>query len=229
MGWVSRPWFAIVAGGALLVVIAAVALRLQVTIPSDPAAVPIARAILAGPVGPYPTDQPFPTDGSDPDPQVNASSPYGQACLDRMTSGSGWLDLCWEAYRFGRDADPKKDYYLLRLYGSHQGFRWLVVRSELIGTPGDNVYDVWPDGTYEGACGKEPVNLLVPLAALGEDDVCGRTEAHLGAGHWSHALTWTCEDCLFANSDTRGIAMYAVVGMPEGSIPTWDLFADAGS
>lgn len=224
-----RRWLAIVAGGALLVVIAAVVLRLQVTVPGNAATVPVARAILTGPVWPDVTQQPLPTDGSDPEPEGLANAPYGGECLDRLSSGSGWLDLCWQASRLGGETDPTKDMYLLRLYGSHEGLRWLVVRSQLVATPGDTIYDVWPAGTYQGACRSEPVSMLVPMAALAEDDVCGRTEADLDVGHWSHRLVWTCEGCLIASSDTRGLSMYTVIGTPEGAVPAWDLFATLGS
>jgi hypothetical protein len=229
MGRVSRPWLAIAAVGASLVVIAAVAIRLQVAIPSDATSIPITRAILAGPVAADATEQPVPSDGSDPELEQEPPSPAGQACLSRMSRGSGWLDLCWEGYRYGGDADPTKDYYVLRVYGSHQGLRWISIRSQLIGTPGDNVYDVWPDGTYEGGCRQEPVSLLVPMSALAADDICGRTEAHLDFDHWSHDVVWTCEGCLIPDSDTRGVALYTVVGMPAGTVPSWDLFANGGS
>jgi len=160
---------------------------------------------------------------------VAVSSPSAQACLARIASGSGWLDLCWEAYRVGGDADLQKDYYLLRLHGSHEGLRWLTVRSQLIGTPGDNVYDVWPDGTYAGGCRKEPVSLPVPLFDLAADDVCGRTVARRDFDHWSHQLAWTCDGCMIPGSDTNGVSMYTVVGMAEGMVPSWDVFANAGS
>jgi hypothetical protein len=220
-----------VAVGALVVGVLVVAVlpRLQVAVPGDAAARPIARTSLTGPSAPDPTEQPMPTDGADVDPQPDTVSPHGGECLARMTSGSGWLDLCWAADRFGHDADPQKDYYLLRLSGSHEGLRWLVVRSQLVDPHGASFIDAWPDGIFEGPCRQESVSLLVPMAALGESDVCGRTDGHADWETWSHRLTWTCEGCLVPGPDTRGLSMDVVVGVAEGTIPRWDLFASLGS
>lgn len=104
-----------------------------------------------------------------------------------------------------------------------------MVRSELVGEPGERVIDAWPDGIYEGPCRQETVSMLVPMSALTRADVCGRTEGHLEVGARSHRVVWLCEGCLFPGSDMRGLGIYSVVGMPEGMIPNWDVFAEIGS
>ena len=130
--------------------------------------------------------------------------------------------------QLANEADAPTDYYVLRLYGSHEGLRWIAVNSRLAGSPVDAFLDAWPNGTYQGPCRREPVSMLVPLSDLPADDVCGRTEGHVIAATWSHEVTWTCEGCLIPDATTRGISLYAVVGSPSGTVPTWDVFADVG-
>jgi hypothetical protein len=217
MARTSRRSLAIL--GVVAVLIAALVLRRQVTIPSDASSPPVARAALVAVVKPDTDTQSVPANGV----------PAGQACLTRISGGNGWLDLCWSGSWYGRKADGSTDYYLLRLYGSHQGFRWLSLRSLMIGTLGDGFLDSWPDGMYEGACRQEPVGMLVPLIALAPDDICGRTEGHANASNRSAVLSWTCDGCLVPDGSTRGVSMYAVVGGPAGDVPSWDRFANGGS
>jgi hypothetical protein len=209
-------------GAAAIAILAATAIFVvarRPSIPADAAATRMAQATLSEILVTDPSSVPQPVP-----PQR-----HGGACLPRIQRGAGWLDLCWEATQIVPDEDPSKDYYQLRMYGSHGGLRWVVLRSQLVGTPGDNVYDIWPDGIYQGACRLEQVSMLVPLDPVSPGDICGRTEAHLDFEHWSHDLVWTCEGCLVPEADTKGISLYAVIGTPEGTLPSWDLFADAGS
>src|SRR5689334_25047412 len=81
-------------------------------------------------------------------------------CLDRASWGPGWADLCWQAWRLTDETDPSKDYYALTMYGSFQGVRWLVIRSDLAGQPAGGAFDGWPDGTYEGDCRNVTVQLM---------------------------------------------------------------------
>jgi hypothetical protein len=184
--------------------------RLPPRIPTTAAATPVARATLGE----------VPQGG------------FGVACLDRLTWGSGWADLCWQASREPQEADPEKDYYLLRFYGSFEGLRWLVVHSDLVGEPGDGVFDGWPTGTFTGPCQDVPVDMMVPLQPIGTETLCGHLTAGPDAGpgsSWSQRVTWTCERCLLSDDATRPISLYTEVGVPEGSLPVWDLFADGGS
>lgn len=217
MARMSRPSVVII--GVIAVLAAALAIRLQITIPSDATSPPVAHAVLVALVEPGTDTQSVPVNGV----------PAGQACLPRIAGGSGWLDLCWSGSWYGRTADGTTDYYLLRLYGSHQGLRWLSLRSLMIGTLGDGLFDAWPDGTYQGACRPEPVGMLVPLIDLAPDDICGRTEGHPDARNRSAVLTWTCEGCIIPDGSTRGVSLYTVVGVPAGDVPSWDVFANVGS
>ena len=213
----------------LVVVIAAIAVTLSWIRPSidaEAASDPIARTVLTGQVSPDVTEGPIPS-GVAPD-DLTPASPFGGECLDRITRGSGWIDVCWQASRFGDEVDPARDYYRLRLYGSYEGVRWMAVGSRLLVDPGGNVFDAWPDGTYEGACRQEQVHLLVPLTALATEYICGHTEGRIDYADWSHRVTWRCEGCLLPDSTTHGFGLYNVVGVPAGTIPSWDLFADAG-
>lgn len=202
-----------------LVVAGAIAIRLHVSVPTDSAAIPVARAVLAGPLESPALGPDFPSLGMT----------AGQTCLPRIAHDAGWLDLCWEGYFYGRQSDGRTDYYLFRMYGSHQGWRWVSLRSQVIGSPQDGIFDVWPDGIHQGECRQEPVSLMVPLSNLAADDVCGRSEAHADGATRSDGLIWTCEACLVPDGVMRGVSMYSVVGVPAGTVPSWDLFASGGS
>jgi hypothetical protein len=214
----SRRQLAVM-GVIVVLLVAALAIRLSIAVPSDAAAVPMARAVLEGPVGSLPPGPALPSLG-----MVS-----GGTCLARISREGGWLDLCWEGYFWGRQSDGRTDYYLLRMYGSHQGWRWMSLRSQVIGGSQDGIFDVWPSGIYEGDCRQEPVSLMVPMGNLTTDDVCGRTEGHEDASGWSGALTWTCAACLVPDGLARGVSMYEVIGVPAGTVPSWDLFASGGS
>jgi hypothetical protein len=214
MGRISMRGFVV---AAFVVGAGIVAIRLQFIVPHDISATPITRVVLASAAS------------SDNAGGAQGPSSAGQACLDRIHRDGGWLDLCWSADDYGRQADGSMDYYMLRMYGSHQGLRWLDLRSQVLGNPGYGLFDAWPVGTYEGDCRQAPVTMLVPLAAVRLDDICGRSEARSDpVNRWSQ-LTWTCESCLVPDRQTRAVSLYAVVSVPAGTAPSWDLFADGGS
>jgi hypothetical protein len=139
------------------------------------------------------------------------------------------VDLCWSVARDPHDADPTKDYYLLRLYGSHQGLRFLAIKSDLVGSPGDGLVSLWPTGTIEGPCEVREVHLSGYLGELPPANICGRTVGELVDAAWSHTLTWSCEGCAPGETVTRGFDAFVWIGVPAHTIPTWDLFADASA
>jgi len=216
MGRTLRHWLPIFAGALTVVIAGAMLLVARFWIPQDAATVALARAVL--------TESAPRASGS----ELAATAPSGGDCFPRIERGGGWLDLCWEAYRLAPGSEASEDFYLLRLYGSHQGLRWLVVRSQLVGGAANQLYDVWPTGTFDGACHEETVSLLVPIGPLPAATICGRTEASLEQQPSGHRLAWSCERCIAPDSAMRDVEMYAVVGMVPGAIPSWDLFADVG-
>ena len=186
---------------------------------------PIAKAV---PVGPIASD--LPSGDVDPAaPPDGPRSPNGQACLDRIDRGSGWVDLCWSVSRDPHDSDPTKDYYLLHLYGTHHGLRFLAVKSDLVGSPGDGVVSLWPTGTIEGPCETRAVRLSGYLGEVPDAYVCGRTVGELVEAGWTHTVTWTCEGCLPGDDTDRGFDTYLWIGVPAHTVPTWDLFADGSA
>jgi hypothetical protein len=186
---------------------------------------PIAKAV---PVGPIASDAAS-LDADGAEPPDGPQSPNGQACLDRITRGNGWVDLCWSVARDPHDADPAKDYYLLHLYGTHQGLRFLAVKSDLVGSPGDSVISLWPTGTIEGPCEVREVHLSGFLGTLPPANVCGKTVGELVETAWSHTLTWSCDGCAPGEAVTRGFDGFVWIGVPAHTIPTWDLFADGSA
>ena len=198
-----RPSFALAVG--VVVVIASlvvIADRIPPAIPASAAAQPVAHV--------------QPTNGTD------------GRCLERLQRGAGFADLCWQAYRVTNEADLEKDYYALEFSGSFQGMRWLVVRSKLLVEPAGGVFVGWPIGTYKGACQELPVDGLSAVSER-QETVCGRTDAISNTSAWTHQATWTCESCVLLDATTRAITLTNTVGVPEGTTPSWDLFADGGS
>ena len=180
---------------------------------------PVGRAVPVGSIAPDASAGGSPSEG----PQ----SPAGQACLDRIQRGDIYLDLCWAVSRDPNDADPKKDFYLLRLYGTYGGGpASLFVKSDLVGSPGDGVMSVWPTGTIEGPCEQRQVHLGSYGGPMPHGDVCGRTVGELDGATWSHTLTWTCEVCQPRDMADRAFSAFVWVGVPAGTIPAWDLFAE---
>ncbi len=218
-------------GGAVallpLAIVVVVAAALIATSPAPAPAMddPIARAV---PVGPLASDLPD-GDVEGEDPPEGPRSPNGQACLERIVRGTGYADLCWSVARDPNDADPAKDYYLLRVYGTHEGLRFLAVRSDLVGTPGDGVISLWPTGTIEGSCETREVHLTGYSGALPAMHVCGHTIGELDAGTWAHTVTWTCQGCARGSDVARGFDMVSWVAVPARAIPVWDVFADGAA
>jgi hypothetical protein len=105
--------------------------------------------------------------------------------------------------------------------------RWLAIRSDLDSVPAGGAFDSWPNTTYAGECQDLTVDLM-PISQFGADTVCGRTVGVADHGAWTATVTWTCERCLLPDDSTRGISLYNVVGVPEGTLPSWRLFAEAG-
>jgi hypothetical protein len=185
----------------------------------------IARAV---PVGPIASDAAASGNGLEP-PADGPRSPSGQTCLERITRGSGWVDLCWSVARDPNDADPAKDFYVLRLYGSHTGLRFLAIKSDLIGRPGDGLISLWPTGTIEGPCETREVHLSGHLGPLPPASVCGRTNGELEDATFAHTVTWTCEGCAPGQEVTRAFDSFVWVAVPAHTVPSWDLFADASA
>jgi hypothetical protein len=204
----------------LAVVVVVAAVLIATGRPSGPSVGdPVARAVPVGSIDP---------DRNDPGaPDGGPRSPHGQACLERIQRETGYLDLCWSVDRDPGDADATKDYYLLHLYGTHGGgIRSMVVRSDLVGTPGDGVLSVWPTGTIEGPCELRDVTLGGYDGTLQGAHVCGKTVGELEGATWSHTVTWTCE-CVPGEQVDRGFDSYLWLGVPAGTIPSWDLYAEA--
>lgn len=215
---------------AVLVITGAAAL-IALRPPSIPAAAasqPVGRAVLAGTVNPDPTEAPESTGDIEPGDQ-EAPSPAGAGCVPDISIGAAWAHLCWDGSRYLAELDPQKDYYLLRFHGSFQGLRWLVIRARLEGAPAPGaIFEGWPQSAFTGDCRKETVH-VGPRTQPAEDEICGRTEGVSDQGTWTHSVTWTCEQCLVLDEDTRAISLHLFLGMPEGVVPSWDLFADAGT
>ena len=173
---------------------------------------------------------PDPSEGTDP--SQLASSPSGGECLPRIQRPDGWFDVCWEAHRSLYDADPQKDYYLLRVYGTlgpgaNGSPRWAVLKGDLVGSPSDGVIEAWPSGEFDGSC--EPQ--LVPTSLAGpaiEESLCGHIYG-FDTGTWAHAVNWSCVGCLLPDDRDRSLSLYVSVGVQEGTVPEWDVYADFGS
>ncbi len=227
MGGTSR--FGLIAGAAIAV--GAVALlgayvigHIPVTVPASAGTTLVARTTLAGVPGPDPSEG--------VDPSGLAPSPAAQVCLSRIERPEGWLDLCWEAFREMGDGSPTQDYYGLRVYGTFSGeggsgARWTAVRARLLGEPSQNAMSAWPNGTYDGPCQEQPVDLQ--LSRIATEMVCGLTTGVLRASDWSVIVTWSCAGCVWPDHSPRNLALYEFVAVPEGTVPNWEIFADVGT
>lgn len=210
---------AIAIAGVVLAVAYVFAFRAP-TIPEGAAAAVLTTATATGPIDPD-----VPADG---EPADGPSSPSGSGCLEDLARGDGWAHLCWSVDRDPTDGDPDKDYYLLRLHGSFQGLRWLILRGDFVGLPSNAVYATWPERVAEGQCRDVPVR-IGPLAGDSTmETLCGRTESTFDEERWMQSVTWTCEQCVLPPGDIHAIAQLAWVGVPAGDVPEWDLYADAG-
>lgn len=196
---------AVVAAVALL---SLVVLRGPPSLPTDAIGTPAARTILTGDI------------------------PAGQECLPRIEVQTGWMDACWAAYRDTADGDEAKDYYVLRVYSSFEGtpaggVRWAVLKADLEGDPRDNVFEAWPTSTYEGACQGVPVSLMF-VQVQDAESLCGHTEGTFDPATWTSSVTWTCESCFFLDTDTRALTLYQAVGVQQGTVPEWRIYANLG-
>ncbi len=212
---------AFAAAGLALVMIAV--LRWSPHVPADAASTPLARTLLTGEVAPDAS--------AGADVNQGLAAPFGQACLPRISNATGVLDVCWEAHRYPSDADPGKDYYILRVFGtigpgSSGTPRWAILKAALEGSPADRVFSTWPDGALDGSCESVPVTLGLALPDM-QETICGHITGS-AAGQWAHAVTWTCVGCLLPNDRDRSLSLYEAVGVPEGTIPVWQVFADVG-
>ena len=194
------------------------------TIPSDAATTVLATTVLNGDI---PADVIGDFDG-----QALPRSPAGVGCPDQIVRPIGTFYLCWEAYRDPNDGDLQQDYYHLRVHGSFgadpgSGLRWAVLRARLVGQPSNQVFMTWPDHTYDGPCRK--VDALIMSPGHQTETVCGRTTGSLDAATWTQTATWVCVGCLIPDHDYRAIAIDEFIAVPEGTVPTWQIFADIGA
>jgi hypothetical protein len=158
-------------------------------------------------------------------------SPAGGECLTRIDRASGYMDVCWRAYRHPADSDPDKDYYLLVVSstfgsGSEGSPRWAMLKADLVGSPADHVLSAWPDGEFDGSCEPTPV----PLSFVDPGTVevlCGHI-APTETDTWARAVTWTCRGCLLPDDHDRALSLYVAVGVTAGTVPVWRIFGDVG-
>lgn len=197
-------------------------MRWNGVIPAGAGSTIVARTVMSGLNGPDGTRD-----------ENGGPTPTGQGCHGVADNPSGEMYACWETYREPNDGDSEKDYFHLYAHGSFggpsgTGVNWLVARADLVGSPAGGAYANWPDWTYRGACQLEPVNIPFLLAPV-EETLCGTTIGSLDPTTWTQTVTWTCETCPFGNHVTRSFALYGFVGVPEGTIPAWDIIIDYGT
>jgi len=209
--------------GIVAIVVAVVVLRWSPAVPADAASSPLTRTALSGPIAP---DADEGTDIS-----LIPRSPAGHECLPRIERSHGYIDACWDAYRHPADSDPEKDYYLLEVFatfgpGSGGSPRWAVLRADLDGAPADNVLTTWPDGEFDGTCQSVPVTLELVNPGT-EATLCGHI-APAETSAWGRSVSWTCTGCLLHDGRDRALNLYIAVGVPAGTVPSWDIFADVG-
>lgn len=83
----------------------------------------------------------------------------------------------------------------------------------------------WPSGTFDGACEPRVIG-TVDLGPI-EETVCGHTIG-FDTGTWAHEADWTCVGCILPDDRNRSLSLYIAVGVPEGTVPEWDVYADVG-
>jgi len=166
------------------------------------------------------------------DPETLSRTPAGSECLQSIMRPAGRLDLCWGAYRDPHDSDPTQDYYRFRVSGTifgsvGSGVRWASVLARLVGEPSSDVFMNWPDGVFEGPC--DQVEVTLGVGPVEVEDICGRTTGSAGREPWSYRVTWTCVECLVPDHADRSLALHQWIAVPQGTVPTWEIFADLGS
>jgi hypothetical protein len=220
-GWLmTRVGWALVAG---IVLVGATAGCSSTPKVPDEAALPlVARAVLKGEITPDATE------GVDPD--TLPLSPNGQECVEINRPAGPW-SLCWAAHRDPQDSDPAQDYYRFKVYGTFggeaaTGVRWASVLVRLVGEPSNNVFINWPRDVFDGPCDQVDVTLMIGPPE--KETLCGRTSASDGREAWSYLVTWTCE-CLVPDHADRSLPLHQEIAVPQGTVPTWEIFADLGS
>jgi hypothetical protein len=160
----------------------------------------------------------------------DTTEPNGQGCTQIDRPAGPW-SLCWAAFRESNEDDPTQDYYHFRVYGTFggeagTGVRWASVRVRLVDEPSNNVFLSWPDGDFEGPC--DQVNFSLGAGPPKQATLCRRTTGSPGREPWSYRVTWTCE-CQVPDHADRSLPLHQWVAVPQGKIPTWEIFADLGS
>ncbi len=196
------------------------------TIRADAATTVLATTVLTDDV---PIDAFGGFDGSAP-----AMAPGGIDCPELIVRPEGTFHLCWEVYRDANVGDPDQDYYHFRVHGSFggetgTGVRWAVLRARLIGQPSNEVFMTWPRGTVDGPCSKVDVDAQIMSSGQQSETICGRTIGWSYPSTWTHTATWVCVGCLIPNQDYHAIAIDEYVAVPEGTVPSWQIFGDIGS
>ncbi len=179
-----------------------------------------------------------PPDPSDWFPQlVVPRFPNGSGCFDPVVRPAGRLELCWEGYRDNRERLPGADYYQFRLVAtlhSTTPTSWVAIDIIVPGEERTSIRHLWPSGVLDGLCrttAVEGMNFLTDgdmTNDVAEDVACGRTTAATSDGGRRHWVIWTCAACGADEASGRQIAIREIVGSPEGSVPTWEIYAELG-
>ncbi len=214
------------AGRAMVALIALAAAACSSTplIPDDAALPLVARTLLQGQMTPDVTEG--------VDPETLPRTPAGSACLQSITRPAGRMDLCWGAYRDPHDSDPTQDYYRFKVFGTifgsvGSGVRWASVLAGLVGEPSNNVFLNWPRDVFDGPC--QQVEVSLGIGPVEVEEICGRTTGNDGRAPWSYRVTWTCVECLVPDHENRALSLHQWIAVPQGRVPTWEIFADLGS
>lgn len=178
-----------------------------------------------------------PPDPSDWFPQlVVPRFPDGSGCFDPVVRPAGRLELCWDGYRDNRERLPGADYYQFRLLAtlhSTAPTSWVAIT---IVPVGERAYvgHLWPSGVLDGPCrttAVEGMNFLTDgdmTNDVAEDVACGRTTAATSDAGQRHWVIWTCAGCGADQVSGRQIAIREIVGTREGTVPTWEVYAELG-
>jgi hypothetical protein len=179
-----------------------------------------------------------PPDPSDWLPQlVVPRFPNGSGCFDPIVRPAGRLVLCWEGYRDNRERLPGADYYQFRLLAtlhSTTPTSWVAIDIKVPGDERTYVGHLWPSGVLDGPCrttAVEGMNFLTDgdmTNDVAEDVACGRTTAATSDGGRRHWVIWTCAACGADQVSGRPIAIREIVGTREGTVPTWEIYAELG-
>jgi hypothetical protein len=172
-------------------------------------------------------------------PIVVPRTPDGSGCWDPVIVPAGRLDLCWEGYRDNRETLPGGDYYRFRLLAtlhSTTPTNWVAITIQIENPTGEraSVHTYWPKGVLDGPCrvGEvEGMNVLLnghKTNDVEQDVTCGRTTSVRLHGWQTHQVIWTCATCGADEPTGRQIAIREVIGVREGTVPTWTVYAQLG-